>query len=265
MISRALTFCLLIISLKAFSQNQHNYSIDHISIVVNNLDEAAENFKMLGFSIKPGSKHTNSIENAHIKFKDGSALELIMAKEPKDQLARKYLDEMMVGDGPVFLCLGMDNPKQTKEVLIDFNPSLTKGSYYQWLTFPGESDLSYLFLMNYTNPPMDKKEHLNHKNGASGVESVALGKQSFEQEKSLFTSLGLDVSSRWIELGKGKILLNTSTKRDRPIVSIALKVKDLEHLKAKLPNNISYKLSDDSLTIPRNFCHGVELVFKERE
>lgn len=49
--------------------------LDHINIAVVDLEAAAERYRDLGFSLKPGARHTNGIRNRHVKFPDGTELE----------------------------------------------------------------------------------------------------------------------------------------------------------------------------------------------
>ena len=42
--------------------------IDHIPLVVGNLDWAAARYRQLGFALKPGRAHDNGLRNSHVKF-----------------------------------------------------------------------------------------------------------------------------------------------------------------------------------------------------
>jgi catechol 2,3-dioxygenase-like lactoylglutathione lyase family enzyme len=54
------------------------HAIDHIVILVNDLDRAAADYASLGFTVVPGGEHTGGAShNALIAFADGSYLELI--------------------------------------------------------------------------------------------------------------------------------------------------------------------------------------------
>jgi catechol 2,3-dioxygenase-like lactoylglutathione lyase family enzyme len=62
--------------------------LDHIPIAVADLERAAERYRRLGFTLKPGRAHKNGIRNQHAKFADGTELELITAPEGRDSLTR---------------------------------------------------------------------------------------------------------------------------------------------------------------------------------
>src|ERR1043165_6381461 len=79
--------------------------IDHIPIAVRDLAAAAASYRALGFALKPGHLHDDSIVNVHAKYRDGTEIELISASEPKDALAANYLKFIAAGEGPAFLAL----------------------------------------------------------------------------------------------------------------------------------------------------------------
>ena len=63
--------------------------LDHVPIAVADLDALAARLTGFGFSAKPGRPHSNGLENLHIPFIDGSALELMTVDEPGDAVARR--------------------------------------------------------------------------------------------------------------------------------------------------------------------------------
>src|SRR5262245_66326123 len=79
--------------------------LDHIPIAVADLARAADDYRALGFALKPGRPHDNGIQNQHVKFTDGTELELITAPEARDALTTTYRRHLQRGDGPAFLAL----------------------------------------------------------------------------------------------------------------------------------------------------------------
>jgi catechol 2,3-dioxygenase-like lactoylglutathione lyase family enzyme len=51
--------------------------IDHIVVVVKDLDQAAKDYEQLGFTVIPGGQHPVGSHNVLISFRDGSYLEII--------------------------------------------------------------------------------------------------------------------------------------------------------------------------------------------
>jgi catechol 2,3-dioxygenase-like lactoylglutathione lyase family enzyme len=77
--------------------------LDHIPIAVKDLEAAAARYRQLGFALKPGRPHENGIRNQHVKFPDGTELELITAPKAVDALTATYSRHLASGDRPAFL------------------------------------------------------------------------------------------------------------------------------------------------------------------
>src|SRR5687767_15631793 len=57
--------------------------LDHIVILVNDLEAASADYRSLGFTVTPGGEHADgNSRNALISFADGAYLELIAFKRP---------------------------------------------------------------------------------------------------------------------------------------------------------------------------------------
>ena len=81
-------------------------ALDHAIIAVRDLDGAARAFRRAGFRIKQGRLHANGLLNRHIKFPDGTEIELMTVQgEPRDDMARRYARLIEKGDGGVYLAL----------------------------------------------------------------------------------------------------------------------------------------------------------------
>ena len=58
------------------------HGIDHIAVVVPDLNTAIANYTTLGFTVVPGGRHPIGSHNALIAFEDGSYIELLAFFEP---------------------------------------------------------------------------------------------------------------------------------------------------------------------------------------
>ncbi len=261
-------YALHFVLISVWAQDSDNFNIDHISIVFNDLSKAKSSFRNLGFTIKDGRKHENTIENAHIKFQDGTALELITAIEAKDDLASMYIMQKALGDGPVFLCISMQDPNFTENLLSDYRPEITIGNYYQWITFPHEKAISYLFLIKYSHPPVDTKKLVTHQNGVLGIKEIKLSKPEFELEKGLFSDLGFIVTPGEKIKMNDKVISFTKTlqtKNNRVITSITFWVEDIHETLEILPKGIPFHISKDSvIALPPDYSHGTEIRFEQK-
>ncbi len=82
--------------------------IDHIVIVVNDLEAASEQFTAAGFSVTPGGSHPTGTHNALIPFQDGSYLELIAIEDPELAKDHPWFERMAGKQGFVTFAVGAD-------------------------------------------------------------------------------------------------------------------------------------------------------------
>ncbi len=73
--------------------------IDHLIILVKDLDEAAHNYEVLGFQVKPGGKHAAGTENVLIGFHDGTYIELLAFQTPEGAPASRFFEPLKLGEG----------------------------------------------------------------------------------------------------------------------------------------------------------------------
>ena len=81
--------------------------IDHIVIVVQNLDEAARNYEKLGFTVVPGGRHPVGSHNVLISFADGSYIEIISFYQPSPD--HRWWNALQKGEGLVDFCMVTDD------------------------------------------------------------------------------------------------------------------------------------------------------------
>lgn len=84
--------------------------IDHIVIVVRDLNEAVEDYRQAGFTVTPGGEHLGgATHNALIAFHDGTYLELIAFREPDRPQEHKWWSRLARAEGLVDYALGTDD------------------------------------------------------------------------------------------------------------------------------------------------------------
>lgn len=161
--------------------------LDHVPVAVRDLEAAADDYRALGFVIKPGRPHANGLRNAHIKFPNGAGLEFITAPRASDPLAASYRALIAQGDGPAFMTLHAPNETATAE-------ALTAAGIAHHATAQGlelhEPALDWLFFTRDNRSPSDRPEHFRHLNGACGLYEVWVAIDQRAPLARLLTALG---------------------------------------------------------------------------
>lgn len=160
-------------SIMGIAQNIH---IDHVITVVDDLDKSVESWQQKGFTVKPGRLHANGLKNAHIKFKNGSSLELMsISEEPRDAIARNYQKLLKEGgEGIVFIALTGISTDSMELILSQNNiPHETiKGKAWNYITFPDMTGLAHFFFIESFIKVKDTPTTLTHPNQSTGINEV---------------------------------------------------------------------------------------------
>ncbi len=80
--------------------------VDHIVVLVADLDAAIKNYGDLGFTVVPGGRHPRGTHNALIGFADGAYLEILAFYEPMPE--HRWWPTMQRGGGLVDFCVMTD-------------------------------------------------------------------------------------------------------------------------------------------------------------
>ncbi len=151
--------------------------LDHVVIVVRDLDRAGSGFQQHGFRLKQGRLHANNLLNRHIKFRDGSSIELMTVQgAPGDAMARRYTDLMAAGDGGVYVALrvdGIDVPAQLADSL-RLLPHRSASGPWRFLGFDAASPAAAVFFSAGYLPVQDPDSLLSHRRAVTGLAEVWL-------------------------------------------------------------------------------------------
>jgi len=180
--------------------------IDHVIAVYNDLENVVKNYEDLGFTLKQGYKHKNGLINAHIKFKNGTSVELISVSEnPIDKISKTYASLLKNGEGGVFIALSGLSVDELKEKLkdTDIKYSIERNQSWDYVTF-NDSNLEHLFFISYKIQINDSQKMLIHKNDLEKIGNVWI--EGNDKVKYLFKILGMEsvgfISDN--EIGKGE-------------------------------------------------------------
>lgn len=236
--------------------------LDHVPIAVNDLARAVEDYKTLGFALKPGRPHEDGIENQHVKFTDGTELELITAPAARDTLTTTYRRHLANGDGPAFMGL--------------FARGIEPGT-----TRP--TSLDYVFLSGRNKSPTDRPEHFAHANTAESLVSVWLAGNDLSRERRLLHDLGARETEKAVrvpdarraavaQFQEGDVLLLPGSHQlvpGRRVVGVTLRVRSLDAARAIVDRgqlaSLAVVPSADgrSVFLPPSRTHGLWIELRE--
>ncbi len=205
--------------------------IDHVVILVKNLDQAVADYKQLGFNVTPGGEHTDgTTHNALIAFADGSYLELIAFKReaPEHRWWRHTLNTARDGEGLIdFALLPTDIANDiaaARQRGLDYQGPFPggrqrpDGQRLKWQTGqPTTPDLP--FLCGDITPRslrVPSGPAWVHPNGVTGIDAIVVLVASLEESAGRYAALlGVEpnpkqaaVHAAAFNLGPGNIVLN---------------------------------------------------------
>jgi catechol 2,3-dioxygenase-like lactoylglutathione lyase family enzyme len=180
--------------------------LDHLVILVRDLDQAIRDYETLGFAVTPGGEHADGLtRNALIPFVDGSYLELVAFVDPDDPRDnvwgwRSFLSS---GGGLIDYCVTSDDLRADVRRLenlgfdvegpTDGGRRLPDGAEIRWRTARIHQDGRVLpFLIEDLTPRSSRVPDgppAEHPNGASGISRLEVAVPDTEVAVSYFAAL----------------------------------------------------------------------------
>jgi hypothetical protein len=252
--------------------------LDHLPVAVKDLERSAADFEALGFAVKPGRPHANGLRNVHLKFPDGTEIELITAPAATDALSSLYHDWLKGGDGPVFLGLYAPDLGKLTEHLSRVGVSLDRTGDLGTIVEP--PDLRRLFFARRQRSPTDRPEHFEHKNTAVSLTGIWLAGGTAEQR--LLKELGAEPASavrcgplgpsvHVLAMPEGDVMFLPAALHlpaDRSIVAASVAVRNLEAVRSlfdsrHIPYDQPAACDGRSLWVGPTAAHGLWLEFRQ--
>jgi hypothetical protein len=165
--------------------------IDHLVVVVKDLDSAAKDYEQLGFTVVPGGQHPVGSHNVLISFQDGSYLEIIAFY--REAIDHRWWEPLAKGERLVDFCFQTDDLRgDTKKLQnagvaindpVPWSRQRPDGYELRWLLAlaTGSHRSVAPFLIEDVTPRTERiPQQFNHKNGIIGIEkiTVAVGELS---------------------------------------------------------------------------------------
>jgi catechol 2,3-dioxygenase-like lactoylglutathione lyase family enzyme len=255
--------------------------LDHLVLAVSDLDAAAERYRELGFALKPGRPHENGIQNVHVKFPNGTEIELLTAPESRDAMTGEYREHLAGGDGAAFLALYAPAVDRLTARLSEGALEFERGGGV--VSFPLKHPLRHVFFGRRNRSPTDQPEHFAHPNTAASLVAVWLSAENFDHERSLFALLGYEtesdtvstpdpIPSEVVEIGEGEVYFLPGARQivpGRRIVGATVSVGNLAAAKNLLQQaGVEMIVATEdtgirSVFLPPSVTHGVWLELRE--
>ncbi len=165
--------------------------IDHIVILVRDLDRAADGYAAAGFTVVPGGVHAGGVtHNALVGFADGTYLELIAFTEPDKDVPHRWWRRLAKGEGFIDYALlsdGLDADAaamRARDVDLE-NPVVggrdrPDGQHVGWKNLhltAAPARMALPFVIEDTTPRslrVPSGDSAAHPNGAAAVSSLTL-------------------------------------------------------------------------------------------
>jgi catechol 2,3-dioxygenase-like lactoylglutathione lyase family enzyme len=159
--------------------------IDHLVIVVTDLERAAKDYERLGFTVVPGGRHPVGSHNALISLADGSYIEIIAFY--REAIDHRWWGALLKGERLVDYCMQTDDLRGDTEKLRD--AGVTINDPVPWSrTRPDGYELKWVlslatashrgvapFLIQDVTPREERIPHQrDHRNGVTGIRKIAI-------------------------------------------------------------------------------------------
>jgi beta-lactamase class D len=188
---------------KSPNEKLNNYnsllnSIDHIPIVVNNLDKVKSILKNeLHFTIKEGKVH-EGIKNCFVKFQGGTYLEFIEPLDSSYSIGKYYASLLKIRQGGTSLAISIKNNDLAKKMLSEKNiPFSIDSSNKIWQTI--ELENYKLFFIKYAgNAWKENPADTKHSNTATSLNSTYFLCDDINEEAKKYNHLGFTETEKGI-------------------------------------------------------------------
>jgi catechol 2,3-dioxygenase-like lactoylglutathione lyase family enzyme len=174
--------------------------VDHLVVVVNDLDQATRDYEQLGFTVVPGGQHPVGSHNALISFADGSYLEIIAFY--REAVDHRWWEPLRMGERLVDFCFQTDDLRGDTKKLKDAGAAINDpvpwsrkrpdGYELKWLlSLATASDRGVApFLIEDLTPRTERiPQTFQHKNGAIGIEKVTVAVGELARIARWYTAL----------------------------------------------------------------------------
>jgi catechol 2,3-dioxygenase-like lactoylglutathione lyase family enzyme len=202
--------------------------LDHVVIAVPELAAASDTLRALGFRIKDGRVHADGLSNRHVKFRDGTGLELMsLASAPRSAIARDYAARIARSATGAFAVLwtsefdAVASTRSTRALSIEMSESRP----FRFLVPHDGGHAAAVFVGTGGVPPVDPDSLVNHANGVTSLAAAWIeAGRGIEEWFSTFVSASCGpvrlpdgrIGTRWPTSTGSVVLVLTNTSEVAP-------------------------------------------------
>jgi catechol 2,3-dioxygenase-like lactoylglutathione lyase family enzyme len=180
------------------------HGIDHVVILVPELDAAVESYTRLGFTVVPGGRHNVATHNALIAFEDGAYIELIAFWE--DAPKHRWYRVLALGGGLVDYCMRTDDLAgdvsrlRASGIAMSADQPMSRlrpdGYRLEWkLALATETQGVTPFLIEDVTPREQRvPSQTDHANGVTGISTLTVAVRDLDVPARLSPLLGPSTS-----------------------------------------------------------------------
>lgn len=179
----------LVLNGQTYLITQNYISVDHIPIVVKDIDSIKKILSdVLKFRIKEGKEH-EGIKNCFLKFQDGTYLEIISPVDSLEAIGKYYTDFLKNRQGGTSLAISVTNADIITRHLNSKSLSFEVDSNRVWKTVSPQG--INLFFIDYLNKDWkDTKINTTHPNNALLLKSTYIISDDVVADINKYKSLG---------------------------------------------------------------------------
>jgi len=277
---------------------RHVLGIDHVVVVVNDLDAAAGAFRRMGFVVTPRGEHTLGSRNHCVMLGDDYIELLASPPEDPHPSLRYYTDFARAGDGLAAVALRTDSAKGAYSELLwaGFSPTdpvdfsrpvqLSDGvrdARFRIAQLAADRTPGGRFFVceHFTRDAVWRAEYRAHPNGASGLAAIAIVAEDVaaaagSYERMFDTRAQPIAEGLLVETGSAPIALVTASALARRLPGITASARPAPTLAALFVRVAERdvaeralaagglqpaRMPDGSIALGPERAHGVTLVF----
>lgn len=252
--------------------------IDHIVIVVRDLEEAAKDYEKLGFTVIPGGRHPVGSHNALISFSDGSYIEVISFYRPSPD--HRWWKPLQKGEGLVDFCMVTDDLAGDTRKLrsagvniadpVPWSRTRPDGYELKWvlsLAQAGHRGVAPFLIQDVTPREERVPQKFDHENGTTGIGTVTVAVDDLPTARHWYKSvLGYDGTEiKRDDLQAKGVHFHIGAHRFDFVEPIAASSPLNEGLELRGPSPYSSTLKSTrqkSMPLDKTLTHGANLLFE---